>query len=88
MCNTISRLGRVFSVPFFISGGISLTNKLNRRSQQRLKRVIESMENISKFVNKLKIEDIEDLIRRDAIPVEGPSSAPRSEEHTSELQSH
>lgn len=55
-----------------------MTNKLNRRSQQRLKRVIESMENISKFVNKLKIEDIEDLIRRDAVPVEGPSSAPSS----------
>jgi hypothetical protein len=55
-----------------------LANKLNRRSQQRLKRIVDSLENISKFVNKLNMGEIEDLIRRDAIVVDGPSSAPSS----------
>lgn len=47
-----------------------MSAKLNRRSQQRLKRVTESVDNITKLVNRLKLSDIEELIRRDQITVE------------------
>jgi len=47
-----------------------VAKKLNRRSQQRLKRMLESIENINKFANRIKIEDLEELVRRDAIPVD------------------
>lgn len=50
-----------------------MASKLNRRSQQRLKRMVDSLENINKFANKLKIEDLEELVRRDAIPVDRSS---------------
>lgn len=51
-----------------------MASKLNRRSQQRLKRMVDSLENINKFANKLKIEDLEELVRRDAISVDTLSS--------------
>lgn len=51
-----------------------MANKLNRRSQQRLKRMVDSLENINKFANKLRIQDLEDLVRRDAISVDYSSS--------------
>ena len=44
--------------------------KLNRRSQQRLKRMLESIENINKFTNRIKLEELEDLVRRDEISVD------------------
>lgn len=47
-----------------------MANKLNRRSQQRLKRMVDSLENISKFSNKIKIDDLEELVRRDAVGVD------------------
>lgn len=51
-----------------------MAKSLNRRSQQRLKRMVESLENINKFANKLRIEDLEELVRRDAIPVDSLAS--------------
>ena len=48
-----------------------MAQKINRRSQQRLKRMQESLENISKFTNKIKVQDLEELVRRDSIPVDG-----------------
>ena len=51
-----------------------MASKLNRRSQQRLKRMVDSLENINKFANRLKIEDLEELVRRDAISVDTLSS--------------
>jgi hypothetical protein len=47
-----------------------VAKKLNRRSQQRLKRMQDSLENIVKFTNRIKIEELEELIRRDSIPVD------------------
>jgi len=44
-------------------------SKLNRRSQQRLKRMLESLENINKFANRLRAEILEELVRRDQIEI-------------------
>jgi predicted PP-loop superfamily ATPase len=55
-----------------------VAGKLNRRSQQRFKRIVESLENINKLAAKLRLEDLEELIRRDAIPVDGNSGGSSS----------
>jgi len=55
-----------------------VAKSLNQRSQQRLKRMVESLENINKFANKLKIEDLEELVRRDAISVDNYTSSSSS----------
>lgn len=47
-----------------------MAKKLSRRSQMRLKRMIESIENINKFANRIKMEDLEELVRRDSIAVD------------------
>ena len=47
--------------------------KLNRRSQQRLKRMVDSLENINKLANKLSLNDLEELVRRDAISIDSLS---------------
>lgn len=52
-----------------------MASKLNRRSQQRLKRMVESLDNINKFLNKLRVEDLEELVRRDAIAADGSYSS-------------
>ena len=48
-----------------------MATNLNRRSQQRLKRMVDSLENITKAANKLRIEELEELVRRDSISVDG-----------------
>lgn len=47
-----------------------MATNLNQRSQQRLKRLVDSLENINKMVAQLRIEDLEDLVRRDTIGVD------------------
>jgi len=51
-----------------------MAKKLSRRSQQRLKRMSDSIDSINKLVNRLNLADIEELIRRDEIPVTGANS--------------
>lgn len=48
-------------------------SKLSRRSQQRLKSMLDSLDNINLLIGEIDREAIEDLVRRDAIPV-GASS--------------
>jgi len=43
--------------------------KLNQRGQQRIKRMYDSLENISKMLNRLKREELEELVVRDQITV-------------------
>jgi hypothetical protein len=43
---------------------------LNQRAQQRQKRVLESLENINKFLVKLKEDHLEELFRRDQVGVD------------------
>ena len=50
-----------------------VVKKLNRRSQQRLKRMVDSLENINKLTNKLSLSDLQELVRRDSIPVDSIS---------------
>ena len=47
-----------------------MAGKLNRRSQQRLKRMLESIDNINKFATRIRVEDIEELVRRDATTID------------------
>ena len=42
---------------------------LNQRAQARVKRMASSLENINKLLAKVKISDLEELCRRDMIPV-------------------
>jgi hypothetical protein len=43
--------------------------KLNQRGQQRVKRISDSLENISKMLNRLKRDELEELVSRDQITV-------------------
>jgi len=52
-----------------------VARKLNRRSQQRLKRMVESLENINKFAAKLRLEDLEELVRRDSVSIDSSNSS-------------
>lgn len=47
-----------------------MVKKLNRRSQQRLKRMTDSLEAISRFTNKISVAELETLVRRDEIGIE------------------
>ena len=47
--------------------------KTSRKSQARFKRVVESIDTISKLANRLNLEDLQELIRRSDIPVENSS---------------
>lgn len=49
--------------------------KISRKSQARFKRVVESIETISKLANRLNLEEIQELIRRSDIPVDQPGSS-------------
>jgi len=44
-----------------------MAKKLNRRSQQRLKRMTDSLEAIGRFTNKISAVELENLVRRDEI---------------------
>ena len=44
--------------------------KISRKSQARFKRVVESLETISKLTNRLNLDDLQELIRRSDILVE------------------
>jgi hypothetical protein len=44
--------------------------KISRKSQARFKRVVESLETISKLTNRLNLDDLQELIRRSDIVVE------------------
>lgn len=48
-----------------------MAKPLSRRSQQRRDRIVESLSNAAILLSKIKIEDIEELVRRDAIEVDG-----------------
>jgi hypothetical protein len=52
-------------------------HKLSRRSQARLKRIKESLEKTSSLVEKIKLVELEELIRRDAIGI-APDGFPPS----------
>jgi len=54
-----------------------LARKLSRRSQKRLKQMNDSLEQVVTLVNKIKPEDLEDLVHRDAISI-GPDGFPAS----------
>jgi len=69
-----------------------MAKKLNRRSQQRLKRMTDSLEAISRFTNKISVVELETLVRRDEIGVDtyavsntGTSIAASSRGASSEL---
>ena len=69
-----------------------MAKKLNRRSQQRLKRMTDSLEAIARFTNKISIVELENLVRRDEISVDsyavsntGTSIAASSRGASSEL---
>lgn len=46
-----------------------MARKLTRRSQQRLKRMIDGVDSISKMANKINLAELEELVRRDEIQV-------------------
>jgi len=46
-----------------------MTKKLNRRSQQRLKRMVASVDSLNNLLAEIKVEDLEDFVRRDVIVV-------------------
>jgi hypothetical protein len=46
-----------------------MAGKLSRRSQQRIKRMTESIDAINKMANRLNLKDFEELVRRDDIEV-------------------
>jgi len=59
---------------FFVSiGGNQMAKPLSRRAQQRRDRILESLSNTAVLLSKIKAEDVEELIRRDAIEVDGSS---------------
>jgi hypothetical protein len=69
-----------------------MAKKLNRRSQQRLKRMTDSLEAIARFTNKISVNELENLVRRDEIGVDsyavsntGTSIASSSRGASSEL---
>ena len=47
-----------------------MANKLNRRSQQRLKRMTDSLEAIGRFTNKISVTELENLVRRDEVGID------------------
>jgi hypothetical protein len=51
--------------------------KLSRRSQNRLKRIKDSLEKTALLVNQVSLEELEELIRRDAIGI-APNGFPPS----------
>ena len=46
-----------------------MANKLSRRSQQRIKRMLDGLGAVSDLVNQINADELTDLVRRDAISV-------------------
>ena len=51
-----------------------MSGKLSRRSQQRIKRMTETIDSINKMANRLNLKDFEELVRRDDIEVTASNS--------------
>jgi hypothetical protein len=43
--------------------------KLSRRAQQRIKRITDSLDSISKLYNLIKLDEVNELVRRSEIPI-------------------
>ena len=59
-----------------------MNKKLNRRSQQRLKRLVSSVDSLNALLKSIQFEDLQDFVRRDEIVV-NPYEIPQSSDFNS-----